>query len=280
MSERAGFLSAILESPADDTARAAYADWLREQPGAFDRLHGRFLWAGLTLARFRGQEVVEDGMFFDALRDQAEAAPEVIAVQLQHVLGWGWNATEWAWDNETAAPDRIHVATIPPKVANETPAERRERRRSGRARTTAAGYERGCLTWVRVRAKQWELAGEKILGSCPLQRVELLELPGLVLSIESDDGWRLRGELRPPLTQRLDRAGTAAAPIEASEPDRMEEGFARDKFVRRFAHSTWAVLTRLHFMAGFAWPGPLPESMMGPGPYVGVDPSPELLGGI
>ena len=280
MSDRAGFLTAILAEPTDDTARLVYADWLREQPGAFDQRHGRFMWAGLTLARFRGQEVVEDGMFFDAIRDQNDTAPDVLAAQLRRLLGWDRLTTEWAWDNDTDAPDRIHVVALPPKTEGESRAARQERRRNPVPPPTVT-YERGCLAALRVTAAQWQASAPEILRSCPLERVELLEVPGLTLRIVNWDGWRIQGEFRPPhLRRRQNRDGTTvlAVDVVACHPQHPQDVLTREQFVARVVDATWAVLTRLHFLAGFSWTGPLPDTLIGPGPYVGVDPSAELLG--
>jgi uncharacterized protein (TIGR02996 family) len=260
MNERAGFLADILANPADDNPRLAYADWLRERDDPFDRLHGRFLWAGLTLARFRGKEAVEDGMFFDAIRDQTASAVRVLGVQLKHLLGW--SEDDWNWDNEADAPDRITAAKLPPKVAGENRRQRQDRRRHQGPRN-AVVWERGCVTGVRLPLVTWATRAEWLFTHCPLERIELLEVPGLVLTLVRDQttraGWRMSGELNLP---RVPVLGTNAH-LPATRHHQFvpsyegnADGLSRDRAAVNLWDWTAIALTYLSQAAGPRWTGP------------------------
>src|SRR5436305_1074450 len=62
--EREALLSAVLNSPSDDTTRLVFADWLEEN-GEVE--FGRFLRAGVVAAKYRDRRVVEDMEFYHAL---------------------------------------------------------------------------------------------------------------------------------------------------------------------------------------------------------------------
>jgi uncharacterized protein (TIGR02996 family) len=251
VSDRAGFLEAILSDPGDDTARAAYADWLREQPHPFDRAHGRFLAAGLALDRVRAPEEPNEGVFFEAIREQTGAAPAVLAVQLRHLLGWGEG--EWTWDNDAGAPGRV-VATLTPEVVPcETRLQRRARRRRLRNRS-AVVWERGCVAEVCLPVEVWATRGEWVFRHCPLERVRLTEVPGLVLTFaRGRPGWRMSGELTLPKV-----AGAAILPevrlLESHPPEC--EGLPRERAAANLWAWTDALLTRLADGAGDRWAGP------------------------
>ncbi|MDY3561837.1 TIGR02996 domain-containing protein [Gemmata sp. JC673] len=194
--DRAAFLAAILDHPADDTHRLVYADALRESPRPFDREHGRFLWAGVTLAGYRGSEPATDGTFFDAVREQTESAPPVLAAQVKRLRGWDW--PECAWDNDAAAPDRVTVTRVPEPVPGESPRERQTRRRR-RTLGPAVIWERGCVTAVRLALREWITEGGAYLARCPIERAELTDTPGLVVRLRGDaTDWRVELSLRLP----------------------------------------------------------------------------------
>ncbi|HEY1188570.1 MAG TPA: TIGR02996 domain-containing protein [Gemmata sp.] len=263
MNERAGFLAAILENPADDAPRLAYADWLRERDDPFDRLHGRFIAAGLVLHHMREPVVGNEGPYYDAIRDASESGLQVLGLQLGHLLGWKPGA--WAWDNDTDRPGRIAARLIPPKSEGPSTVRERRARRRTPAPVPAVIWERGCVTAARLSAAQWLARGGVILRHCPLERVELIEVPGLELRVVNESNWRLVGELsRPHSRWRVD--SVALHPVQAPEPSLLFEGTPREALVEQLAALTGQVLTRLHFLAGFAWPGPLPETLMNSNP--------------
>lgn len=261
VNERAGFLAAILADPADDTARLAYADWLRERDDPFDRLHGRFMAAGLALHHTRVPEENNEGVFFAAAREQNDTAREVIAVQVRHLLGWAEDA--WNWENETAAPGRLTATLTADPVTGETVRQRQDRRRHPEPRP-AVVWERGCVTGVRLPLTTWATRAEWIFAHCPLERVELVEVPGLVLTLVRDQtargGWRMSGELN--LRRRRALGINPALPaaryhrfIPSYEAN--ADGLTRDRAAVNLWDWTEIALTYLSQAAGPRWPGPV-----------------------
>ena len=262
MNDRAGLLSAILADPADDVARLSYADWLRERPHLFDQGHGRFIAAGLTLDRVREPEEPNEGVFFEALREQDETAPGVLAVQLRHLLGW--QVGSWGWENETAAPGRVTATLTADAVAGETRHQRALRRRRPEPRP-AVTWERGCVAAARLPLRTWATRGEWVFAHCPIERVELTEVPGLVLTVVRDPvgarGWRMRGELNlarrvgpPPANVELVPAARYQRFVPSYEGN--PDGLTRDRAAVNLWDWTDVLLTRLAEDAGDRWPGP------------------------
>jgi uncharacterized protein (TIGR02996 family) len=66
--------AAILNDPADDTARLIMADMLRESDDTEAQARGRFLWAGVTASRFRDEELIEDRLYSTATGEIAVVA--------------------------------------------------------------------------------------------------------------------------------------------------------------------------------------------------------------
>ncbi len=192
--ERAAFQSAILDQPDADDVRLVYADHLRESADEFDQLLGRFIWSGVTLSQFRGSEPAQDGMFFDAIKEQATAGPRVLATQLRSLFGWG--PDEFAWDNANVAPDRISACLIPDRVEGESVTQRRARRRRP-DQAPFVVWERGCVTRVRLTFEKWCDLGRHLLRHCPITGVEILNVPGLTFKILGPEkGWQLSATLR------------------------------------------------------------------------------------
>lgn len=193
MTERELLLQNCLDDPASDDPRGVYADFLRE---ADDPL-GRFLWAGVTLARYRGTEPVADGTFFDAQKERSETTAYVVPLQLDQLLGWKWR--DLIRDADDKVCDRTHVSHL-----IHAPGAVRDRMRNGWAKIgalPAAVYERGMLTALRLPlARVREVVGAA-LACCPLERVEVLDVPGLSLRIgpqREPDRWSLNATLSVP----------------------------------------------------------------------------------
>ncbi len=258
--ERAGFLAAILNEPTDDMARGAYADALRESEGPFqrkfDHLHGRFIWSGITLAKFRGMEPADDGMFFDAIKEQSETARQVIRVQARHLLGDG--PSEWAWDNYPDAPDRVTARLIPPAVEGETTRNRRLRRRAPRPTPTIT-WERGCVMGMGLTLARWLEVAATVLACCPLECVEIIDVPGLRLNLGKGEhhGWSMRGDLDLPRVPNATNGATYpnAALLVRTFPEDPTLAHDRDMMVRNVWDWTAVLVTRLQEGAGNRWPG-------------------------
>jgi uncharacterized protein (TIGR02996 family) len=243
MTDRESLLAACLDQPADDTARLVYADYLREQGNTATQAIGRFIWAGVTLATFRGNEPVGDGMFFDAQKELNTVATQVMGAQLKPIIGcdWGWDQTD------SARPDLL-TATVLPKYMPQPDSIRRSRRRVG-GQYPGATYERGMLTGLRLTLKNWHLLAGNILTTCPLEFVEVLNVPGLTLRISLDgDKWKLTGELKLPAT----RAGQYPEP--ALTLTEIWSIGARDRFVHYVVTATTDVIELLRLEAGDRWP--------------------------
>ncbi|HEY1186731.1 MAG TPA: TIGR02996 domain-containing protein [Gemmata sp.] len=255
MSARAGFLAAILESPADDAPRLAYADWLRERDDPFDQAHGRFLAAGLALHHMPEPVAGNEGPYFEALAAQNDTALQVVGVQARHLLGWAPGAI--AWDNATGAPGRVTAAVLPESRPDESPTARRARRRDPAPRP-ALTWERGCLAAVWLPLATWAGWCVRLVHLCPVQCVRFHEVPGLVVRIErtGGGGWCCLGELELP---EIKRGGTVVRPrVRAaySCPAAATPAHTREVLVRSAWEWTDLVLRRLRLTAGDFWPGP------------------------
>jgi len=264
MTDRATLLAHCLAQPADDTARLVYADHLRESDTPAVRQLGRFVWAGVTLSRFRGTEPVTDGMFFDAARDLEETGPRALAAQLKAVLGWEWERV--AWDQDAYKPDRLTAAHMPDWVGGKSLLPRH-------TVGPRAVYERGMLCGLRLTFAEWRRVGAAVLAVCPLERIEVLDVPGLVLTIAGPDapGWRLAGDLELPSRNAALVAGvagrptqptrlTAISPTAAERPD----GLSREELcgdARLLPALSLSVALDLQRRAGDRWPGP--EELLG-----------------
>ncbi len=69
-------LATVLENPADDTARLVLADLLRESDDPYEQARGRFLWGGVTAARYRGQKFGEDQLYWIARKELTTVADQ------------------------------------------------------------------------------------------------------------------------------------------------------------------------------------------------------------
>ena len=74
MTNREALLAAVLAGPADDTARLVLADLFRESDEEGERALGQFVWAGVTAARFRDDEVIDDPLYYAAQKEIAAVA--------------------------------------------------------------------------------------------------------------------------------------------------------------------------------------------------------------
>ena len=266
--ERAGFLAHIHAEPDEDTHRLVYADALRESDDPFDRAHGAFIWAGVTLVQFRGHEPATDGMFFDAVRAQADAARRVIGAQVRALFTWP--DANWAWDNDASVPDRCTARLLPPAVGTETASERRGRRQNP-ARAPAAVWERGMIHTLRLPLADWVRRAEAVFGRCPVRRVEVLDVPGLTLHLigGAGEGWRLGASLDLPAVPRhrprdpRARGAVFTPPRPAANLFRVRpsavdapSGLSREQLRGSLKRLQATALFELRDLAGDRWPGP------------------------
>jgi uncharacterized protein (TIGR02996 family) len=176
LSDRNTLLRIVLENPADDTARLVLADCLRESDDPNVLARGRFLWAGVVSSRRAPQA------------DEPDPLTELAVCDLMTVTGQGhparWRADlgigpspltrdDWDWSIER---DLVSI-TIKP--------------RSG-------CFSRGMLSQLSVLLGEWYEMGEKALSLWPIERVNILDVPGLYIAIEkTGEAWELVGGFGP-----------------------------------------------------------------------------------
>lgn len=191
MTDRDVLLAAVLNRPDDDTPRLMFADWLGEQSDAGDQALGRFVWAGVTAAKYRAEELIEAVEFYTALRELTAVAAAGHPARWLAALGLGPSpqaGRNWGWDNTA---DRVTV-------------------RVGAANGV---FERGMLTRLRAGFDAWFYSARAVLGRWPLAWVDVTDVPGLGFRIgPASIGWRLTAVLRVPARRfRLTGGPLAAA---------------------------------------------------------------------
>jgi len=174
MTDREAILATVLATPDDDIARLVFADWLEEHDEAE---LGRFIRAGVTAARYRDENVIDDRAFYQALVDLATVCETGATASWLSALGMGPTplATgDWAWDN---AADRVTV----------------------RVGGSVGIFERGMLARVSLTFDECPAVGSAGIAAWPVDRFVVFDVRGLVLWLEppSDDplGWKLTATL-------------------------------------------------------------------------------------
>jgi uncharacterized protein (TIGR02996 family) len=174
VTDRDALLAAVLENPADDTARLVLADYLEEN-GEPDL--GRFLRAGVVASRYRTATVIEDREFYGALAELSAVAESGAPARWLAALGLGpspLTARDWGWDNVS---DLVTV-------------------RLGRV---TGEFARGMLVGLSVRLGEWLDVCGRAVARWPVERVTVSDLPGLSFWIDPPDddspGWRLTAAL-------------------------------------------------------------------------------------
>lgn len=239
MSDRAALFAAILENPADDTARLVLADWLEENgEGAL----GRFLRAGVVASRFRGEEFIDSPDYYAALAELAAVATSGDPARWLAALGLGPAAPAggWSWDG---AGDRVTV----------------------RVGGAAGVFARGLLAELEVPLAGWYAAAGRALALWPVERVRVGDVPGLTFEVGREGvGWRLTGRVRlprrnVPLTGfSLPSAIAAGAVLAESGAEWAADQLFPDRaaLVAGIARESSAVADDLKEAAGDRWPRP------------------------
>ena len=175
VTNRDTLLAAILEDPADDTARLVLADLSRESDDPDAQALGRFLWAGVTASRFRDADVIEDSLYYTATGEipvpqgnRLSGSPIRIGPRpLTKVIGRG------------TTPDRVGV----------------------RIGDSVGMFVRGMLANSR-HARELVILRGGGAGELARRSVIITAVPGLVFAVESPGSsprdWFLAARLRVP----------------------------------------------------------------------------------
>jgi uncharacterized protein (TIGR02996 family) len=244
MTDRDSLLTAVLETPADDTARLVLADFLEENG---EDEFGRFLRAGVTASRFRDDPVIDDPAYYDALHELSDVASAGQPAQWVSALGLGpspLSILDWGWDNTA---DKVAV----------------------RLGAVIADFERGMLAGLTLTLGEWYDVAGGALTSWPLERATIRDVLGLSFRVSSPTparpGWVLTGVLKcPPRRVRL--TGESAVDqslspvpflVEPADELKVEDGFlTRGELVTGVAAASVRVVDELREMAGDRWPSP------------------------
>ena len=239
--------AAILDDPADDTARLVLADMLRESDDPDAQARGRFLWAGVTASRFRDEEVIDDPLYYTATGEIAAVASSGLPARWLADLGISprpLTPGDWLWDS---AHDRVSVCV------------------GG----TVGAFARGMLAELSLTLADWYSLAAVALANWPVERVVLTDVPGLDFAVEPPGypggGWRLAARLSVP-RRNVPVAGPHVAPsavsplpllVEERAEWRAEEPFPdRAALVAGVIGASVLLTGDLGEVAGDRWPPP------------------------
>jgi uncharacterized protein (TIGR02996 family) len=236
-------LDTILANPADDTARLVLADLLRESDAPAERVRGQFLWAGVTAARFRNYDLIDDPLYYTAHQEIAAVATAGYPARWLAELGIESHTQperNWAWD---CTHDRVTV----------------------RVGSSSSLFSRGMLSGLSVGLAEWYQLAPRVLAAEPLESIVIIDVPGLTLTIDQPSKeWRLTARLKAP-AQRIQLMGgsipTSMAPspflMESAADWRVEELFpTRAALLTEVTATSASLVDALHEVAGNRWPGP------------------------
>ncbi|VTT98982.1 unnamed protein product [Gemmataceae bacterium] len=245
MTDPAVLWAACLADPTDDTARLVLADLLRESDDPDQQARGRFLWAGVTAARWsRDSDVIDDPLYYSAQRELAAVATAGHPAHWLGFLGVGpdpLTRTDWVWD---ATHDRVTV----------------------RIGDTTGTYARGMLAEVAVTLEQWLVMARPALAGWPVERVTVTDAPGLTFGVERiGREWRLEARLKlggrrvPMSGASVLPFGMSVSPVLADGPAEwwVEERFGdRATLVEGVVAASRVLVADLRQIAGDRWPSP------------------------
>jgi uncharacterized protein (TIGR02996 family) len=248
VTDRTSLLTAALAAPWDDTPRLAFADWLQERDDPAEYALGQFIRAGVTAARFRDQDVIDDPAFYRALVDLSAVSTTGHPARWVAALGLGptpLSDRDWGWDN---VADRVTV----------------------RVGAAAAVVERGMIAGLTVTLGEWSDAAPRALAAWPVERVAVADRPGFGYRVEppktATGMWRLVSVLRVP-ARRVRIGGGPIVPALAPGPFLVEsadewnaahEYPTRAALVADIVPASCRLADELIEVAGDRWPGRLP----------------------
>jgi uncharacterized protein (TIGR02996 family) len=241
VTDRDALLSRVLEEPAGDTIRLVFADLLRESDDAADQALGCFVWAGVTAAQFRTDQIIDDPLYYSA---HAEIERVVVGGHLYRwlaalgIMSIDLSESSWLWD---CTLDRVTI----------------------RCDQIAGVFERGMLAELAVPWDLWTATAAAILAHWPLERVDITDRPGLSLAIDrSESNWRLLGRFRVP-RRRVPLSGSVIPAAYAPIPFLMEERAewcteemfsSRETMLGSISSASMRLMGDLREAAGHRWP--------------------------
>jgi uncharacterized protein (TIGR02996 family) len=243
LNEYTAILNTILENPVDDTARLVLADLLRESNDSAERARGQFLWAGVTAARFRHDDLIDDPLYYTAQREIAAVATAGYPARWLAELGIASQAHtdgDWAWNC-------IHDAV------------------TVRVGVASSVFARGMLTGLSIGLAEWYRLAPRVLTATPLESIAITDIRGLSFAIDQQTSeWRLTARLKAP-PQRIPFMGgpipSSVAPspflMETAADWRVEELFpTREALLAGATTTSASLIDDLQAAAGNRWPRP------------------------
>jgi uncharacterized protein (TIGR02996 family) len=161
MSDRHTLLRAVLENPADDTARLVLADSLRESDDRADQLQGQFLWAGVIAHQYAGRSLE-----YDRYR--------LAMKELEPIIHAGHPARWLA--NLGIGPS--------PLIRGDWTFKVKDDRLTIRIDHYVGVFTRGMLSSMTVPLGEIFQLGLRALESWPLERVDIADIPGLAFFLK------------------------------------------------------------------------------------------------
>jgi uncharacterized protein (TIGR02996 family) len=242
LNETTTLLDTVLANPADDTARLVLADLLRESDEAKERARGQFLWAGVTAARYRNDDLIEDRLFYTAHQEIEAVTTAGYPVRWLAELGIGSQppSGDWVWD---CTHDRVTV----------------------RVGVASSVFTRGMLSGLSIELAEWYKVAPGVLAAAPLESIAIVDVPGLTFAIDKRHSeWRLTARLKAP-PQRIPFMGgpipTSYSPspflMETAADWGVEELYpTRAALIAGVTATSVSLVRDLHETAGDRWPGP------------------------
>lgn len=234
-------LGQVLANPSDDTARLVLADLLRESDNPDERARGRFLWAGVTTAQFRNDDLIDNPIYYTAGQEIAAVAKAAYPARWLTELGFGaqaFNDGNWGWD---CNHDRVTV----------------------RVGTSTGVFTRGMLAELSISLTEWYQFAPQVLAMNPLELVVLSDVPGLSIAIgKPKSEWQLTARLKVPPQSIPLMGGTIPSTVspspylmETAAAWRVEEPFpSRAELILGVTKTSISLVETLREEAGNRWP--------------------------
>jgi len=242
LNEATTLLDMVLANPADDTARLVLADLLRESDHPAERARGQFLWAGVTAARYRNDDLIEDRLFYTAHQEIDAVTTAGYPPRWLAELGIESQSSpqDWAWD---CTHDRVTV----------------------RVGAASSVFTRGMLSGLSIELAEWYKIAPRVLAATPLESIAIVDVPGLTFAIDQHHSeWRLTARLKAPPQRIPFMSGpipTSYSPspflMETAADWGVEELFpTRAALVTLVTATSVSLVYELRETAGDRWPSP------------------------